>query len=99
MDTLTHWLTSYGALGLFILMALGIVGVPIPEETTLTLAGFLVYRDTFNLEPRFSPRLWDPWWASARAIYLAGPGSAPGHQIWQVCAPESRENRKSPCVV
>jgi membrane protein DedA with SNARE-associated domain len=49
MELLTHWLTHYGALGLFCLMALGVLGAPIPEETTLTFAGVLVHRGI--LEP------------------------------------------------
>lgn len=49
MDTLTLWLDHYGAFGLFVLMALGVFGVPIPEETTLTLTGYLVYRGHIQL--------------------------------------------------
>jgi membrane protein DedA with SNARE-associated domain len=43
-EFLTHWLAQYGALALFAIMALGILGLPIPEETTLVFAGVLVYR-------------------------------------------------------
>ncbi len=44
MDTVTHWITQYGYGGLYVLLALGIVGVPVPDETLLTFTGFLVYR-------------------------------------------------------
>lgn len=49
MEHLAVWLHHYGAVALFCLMALGILGLPIPEETTLVLAGALVYRG--HLEP------------------------------------------------
>ncbi len=51
MNLLTHWLTQYGAVGLFFLMAFGIIGLPIPEETTLTFAGVLVYRGLLQPGP------------------------------------------------
>ncbi len=36
MDTIAHWITQYGYAGLFVLLMLGIVGVPVPDETLLT---------------------------------------------------------------
>lgn len=36
------WLSEFGAPALFALMALGIVGLPIPDEAVLTLAGALI---------------------------------------------------------
>jgi membrane protein DedA with SNARE-associated domain len=53
LDFLTHWLAHYGALGLFFLMALGVIGAPIPEETTLTFAGVLVHRGILQPVPAF----------------------------------------------
>jgi membrane protein DedA with SNARE-associated domain len=51
VELLNHWLNHYGAFGLFFMMALGIVGLPIPEETTLTLAGVLIYRGHLQTGP------------------------------------------------
>ena len=51
METITHLLSQYGYLGLFGLLMFGIVGVPVPEETLLTVAGVLVYRGHLRLEP------------------------------------------------
>ncbi len=51
METITHLLSQYGYLGLFGLLMFGIVGVPVPEETLLTVAGVLVYRGHLELEP------------------------------------------------
>ncbi len=51
METFGYWLSHYGYFGLFSLLMLGIVGVPIPEETLLTFAGVLVYRGRLELVP------------------------------------------------
>jgi len=39
---LTQWLLHYGVFALFSLLALGIIGLPIPDETLLAFAGFLL---------------------------------------------------------
>ena len=49
METLMHWITDYGYIGLFSLLVLGIVGLPIPDETLLTFAGYLAYKHRFDL--------------------------------------------------
>jgi len=51
METFTYWLSHYGYFGLFSLLMLGIIGVPIPEETLLTFSGVLVYRGHLELGP------------------------------------------------
>ena len=42
---------QYGYGALFALLVAGIVGLPVPDETLLTLAGFLVYKGKFELIP------------------------------------------------
>lgn len=53
MDTLpdmfTIWLVQYGSIALFILLALGIVCLPVPEDTLMMFAGFLVHQGTLPL--------------------------------------------------
>lgn len=44
METLQQWITQYGYWGISALLALGIVGLPIPDETLLTFAGYLIFR-------------------------------------------------------
>lgn len=44
MESITHWIAQYGYVGLFSLLVLGIVGLPIPDETLLTLVGYMVYK-------------------------------------------------------
>jgi len=39
-----NWITRYGYLGIFSLLMLGIVGVPVPDELVLTCTGFLIFK-------------------------------------------------------
>jgi membrane protein DedA with SNARE-associated domain len=39
---LTIWLMNYGSFALFFLLGMGIFGLPVPEETLLTLAGIFI---------------------------------------------------------
>jgi membrane protein DedA with SNARE-associated domain len=38
------WITHYGYVAIFSLLVLGIVGLPVPDETLLTFTGYLVYQ-------------------------------------------------------
>lgn len=49
MDVVFSWIAQYGALALFALLMLGIVGLPVPDETLLTFAGYLIF--THKLAP------------------------------------------------
>jgi membrane protein DedA with SNARE-associated domain len=48
METMLGWVTHYGSISLFFLMMLGIVGLPIPDETLLLFSGYLIYTHTLN---------------------------------------------------
>lgn len=41
-------ITKYSYLGIFIALGLGIVGLPIPDETLLAYAGFLIFQGKLN---------------------------------------------------
>lgn len=45
------WLIEYGGPILFLMLVLGIVGLPIPDETLLTLSGWLIAKGQLNLVP------------------------------------------------
>jgi len=45
-----HWGVSHGYLGLYVILALGMI-LPLPEDTTLLFAGYLVSRGQFELVP------------------------------------------------
>jgi membrane protein DedA with SNARE-associated domain len=51
MNPYEQWVIRYGYPGVFLLLVLGIVGLPIPDETLLTLSGYLVFRGDFRLLP------------------------------------------------
>lgn len=42
-QTLSFWLIHYGSFVLFVLLALGIIALPIPEETLLVISGALMH--------------------------------------------------------
>lgn len=60
MDSLLAWVSHWGYFGLFSLLMLGIVGLPVPDETLLVFSGYLISKG------RFDPRL----------AYAAGLGGA-----------------------
>jgi membrane protein DedA with SNARE-associated domain len=43
MQTIFLWISHYGYPALFSLLVLGIVGLPVPDETLLTFCGYLIY--------------------------------------------------------
>lgn len=53
MGNIEYWISNYGYGGIFILLVLGIVGLPVPDETLLTLTGFLIYKGELHLIPAF----------------------------------------------
>ena len=51
MDTGFEWITRYGYAGIFLLLMLGIVGLPVPDETLLTFVGYLSFKGDLALIP------------------------------------------------
>lgn len=49
METFSWWLSHYGSFALFGLLALGIIALPIPEETLMVIAGVLMYNEQLNI--------------------------------------------------
>ena len=47
------WIAQYGYLAIFSLLVLGIVGLPVPDETLLTFSGYLVYQGHLSLPLTF----------------------------------------------
>lgn len=44
LNTLSEWIVQYGSIALFILLALGIIALPVPEETLMMVTGLLINR-------------------------------------------------------
>ncbi|HET6674106.1 MAG TPA: DedA family protein [Nitrospiraceae bacterium] len=51
MDAGFEWITRYGYAGIFLLLMLGIVGLPVPDETLLTFVGYLAFKGNLALLP------------------------------------------------
>ena len=51
MDMGIEWIARYGYGAIFVLLMLGIVGLPVPDETLLLFVGYLSFNGTLRLEP------------------------------------------------
>lgn len=51
MENSFEWITQYGYAALFLLLLLGIVGLPIPDETLLTFTGYLIFKGQLAAGP------------------------------------------------
>lgn len=49
METVFAWISTYGYAAIFLLLMLGVVGLPVPDETLLVFCGALIARG--NLHP------------------------------------------------
>jgi len=49
-----QWVATYGYFAIFGLLMLGIVGLPVPDETLLTGCGYLIYRGDLHAIPAFA---------------------------------------------
>lgn len=50
-QTVFHWISEYGYGAVVFLLMLGIVGLPVPDETILTFSGYLVFKHQLHLVP------------------------------------------------
>ena len=51
MDLGFEWITHYGYVAIFVLLMLGIVGLPVPDEALLTFVGYLSFKGDLHLVP------------------------------------------------
>jgi membrane protein DedA with SNARE-associated domain len=51
VEAIQHLVHVYGSWGIFCLLALGIVGLPVPDETLLLLSGYLVFKGELHALP------------------------------------------------
>ena len=49
LDMVLQWVSLYGPAALFVLLVLGIVGLPVPDETLMVFCGALIGKGTLNL--------------------------------------------------
>ena len=78
MDIGFEWITRYGYAGIFVLLMLGIVGLPVPDEALLTFVGYL----SFKGELAVVPSLVAAFLGSSTGISLSyGIGRVVGPQV------------------
>jgi membrane protein DedA with SNARE-associated domain len=58
---LEFWIASYGYAAIFVLLLLGIVGLPVPDETMLIICGYLIFKGTLRPIPAFLTALCGSW--------------------------------------
>lgn len=51
VNSVAAFIYAYGYLGVFVLLMLGIVGLPVPDEWMLSFAGYLIYKGHFQIIP------------------------------------------------
>lgn len=61
MDFVFHWVTTYGYVALFALLMLGVVGIPIPDETLLVFSGYLISRGSMHPLGAFATAVCGSW--------------------------------------
>jgi hypothetical protein len=73
-ELITHW----GYAGIFVVVILGNIGLPVPEETVLAVAGYLVWSGRLHLLPVLLVGLASAvvgdnvgYWLGRRAFFLA----------------------------
>ena len=78
MDTGFEWVTRYGYVGIFFLLMLGIVGLPVPDEALLTFVGYLSFKGELALLPSMAAA----FLGSSTGISLSyGIGLVAGSQV------------------
>jgi membrane protein DedA with SNARE-associated domain len=78
MDAGFEWIARYGYAGIFLLLMLGIVGLPVPDETLLTFVGYL----SFTGELALLPSVAAAFLGSSTGISLSyGIGRVAGSQV------------------
>ncbi len=48
-STLQLWLLNYGSFALFLLLVVGILALPVPEETLMVVAGILMHQEKLHI--------------------------------------------------
>jgi len=50
-QTVVRWVTDYGYFGIFALLILGILGLPVPDEWLLVISGYLAFKNVLAFIP------------------------------------------------
>jgi membrane protein DedA with SNARE-associated domain len=61
MEGVFAWLAAHGYGALYLLLALGVVGLPIPDETLLVFSGYLIFRGDLHPVGAFAAAVAGAW--------------------------------------
>jgi membrane protein DedA with SNARE-associated domain len=61
MDSVFQWITTYGYEAIFVLLMLGVVGLPIPDETLLVFCGYLISKGDMKPVPAWLTAVAGSW--------------------------------------
>jgi membrane protein DedA with SNARE-associated domain len=61
MDGVLQWITTYGYGAIFLLLMLGVVGLPIPDETLLVFCGYLISKGNMHPLPAWLTAVAGSW--------------------------------------
>ncbi len=71
MDGVFAWLSAHGYGALYLLLALGVVGLPVPDETLLVFTGYLIFRGKLHPVGAFLAAVAGAW-TGISGSYLIG---------------------------
>jgi len=71
MEGIFAWVAEHGYGALYLLLALGVVGLPIPDETLLVFTGYLIGRGTLHPVGAFAAAVAGAW-TGISGSYLLG---------------------------
>jgi len=71
MEGIFAWVAEHGYGALYLLLALGVVGLPIPDETLLVFTGYLIGRGTLHPVGSFAAAVAGAW-TGISGSYLLG---------------------------
>jgi membrane protein DedA with SNARE-associated domain len=61
MESVFQWITTYGYGMIFLLLTLGVVGLPVPDETLLVFCGYLIFKGRMHPLPAWLSALAGSW--------------------------------------
>src|SRR5262249_21459677 len=70
MDAVLDWVSTYGYAGIFLALVLGIVGVPVPDETLMVFCGYLISTGRLHPMGAFLSALAGSWCGITTSYYI-----------------------------
>jgi membrane protein DedA with SNARE-associated domain len=71
MEGVFDWVAAHGYGALYLLLALGVIGLPIPDETLLVFTGYLIFRGKLHPVGAFAAAVAGAW-TGISGSYLLG---------------------------